>query len=145
MPALRSSRFLFWMARLALLAVLLLALMPTVSRWMQGRTLAQSTPTVAADVAAGGMHDMHDMHSMHGMHGHADPSASGAPPMPMGGDHGDACAYCPLLASLAPVLLALILLLPLRPQGRLPVASAQPARAFPRLRGLGARGPPILL
>ena len=76
---------------------------------------------------------------------HMPASHMGAPPMPMGGDHGDACAYCPLLASLAPVLLALILLLPLRPQGRLPVASAQPARAFPRLRGLGARGPPILL
>lgn len=59
----------------------------------------------------------------------------------MGGD----CDYCPLAASLSLVLLCLAALLPpLRQRMPLPPPAPRP-RARDNLRGLGSRGPPILL
>lgn len=161
MPALRSSRFLFWMARLALAATLLLAVVPTVSRWVgssqvgmashmammaAGERMAMGTAGVGADMA---MH-VHapDADRPATAHHHA-ADAGQAPmpmPMPLGGEGaGEVCAYCPLLASLAPILIALVVLLPLRPDVPRPQLTRRPPQGQPLLRGLGARGPPILL
>lgn len=161
MPALRSPRFQFWMARLALAATLLLAVVPTVSRWVgssqvgmashmammaAGERMAMGTAGVGADMA---MH-VHapDADRPATAHHHA-ADAGQAPmpmPMPLGGEGaGEVCAYCPLLASLAPVLLLLVVLLPLRPCVPLAAWTPQVAHPLPQLRGLGARGPPLQL
>ena len=131
---LRSRRFQHWMARLALAAVLLVSAMPTVSRWLESRA-----PELQATVLA-----------MCTMDGLAMKPASllidaGKAPAPAGAMPDDYCGYCPLLASLTPLLLAVVMLLPPLRRVLLP-AWGQPAlRAVPLLRGLGARGPPILL
>ena len=134
---LRSPRFLHWMARLALAAVLLLAAAPTISRWVAG------VHPVAVDHAA--MMMAADSGSMAMMH-HAMPAPDKTPMPPMGGMHdGDACAYCPLLASLLPVLLVLAIVLGLPPRTRILAGTPVEFRTRPLLRGLGARGPPLPL
>ena len=101
---LRSRRFQHWMARLALAAVLLVSAMPTVSRWLESRA-----PELQATVLA-----------MCTMDGLAMKPASllidaGKAPAPAGAMPDEYCAYCPLLAALAPlVLAALAILLPRR-------------------------------
>lgn len=135
---LRSPRFLAGMVRLALAAILLMAVMPTVSRW-----LASSMPTEAAPT--------HDMAGMAGMmveshHHHAGNVPAPAPaPSPHEGMQHDVCAYCPLLASLAPILLLALVLLPPSRQLRLPLLRDFAPHTTPLLLGLGARGPPISL
>ncbi len=66
-------------------------------------------------------------------------------PAPAGTMPDEYCGYCPLLASVLPLLLVVILLLAALPSRRLPDGHAPPSRRQSRLRGLGARGPPILL
>lgn len=132
---LRSRRFQHWMARLALAAVLLVSAMPTVSRWLESRA-----PELPATVLA--------MCTMEGLA--MKPAGllddAGKAPAPAGTMPGDVCAYCPLLASLAPLLLAaLAILLPALPRALLPAWRLPPSSVPPLLRGLGARGPPILL
>lgn len=132
---LRSRRFRHWMVRLALAAVLLVSVMPTVSRWLENRG-----PALPATMLA--------MCTMDGLAmkpaGLLD--AAGKTPAPSGGMPDDVCAYCPLLASLAPLLLAaLAILLPALPRALLPACAAPALSVPPLLRGLGARGPPILL
>ena len=135
---LRSRPFHAWMARLALAAVLLLSAMPTVSRWLESR--AQTLPdTVLALCTTDGL-------------AWAKPASllddgAGKVPAPAGGTlPGDYCAYCPLLASLAPLVLAVLaFLLPAQPRALLPSGARPIPHAPPRLCGLGARGPPILL
>lgn len=131
---LRSRRFQHWMARLALAAVLLVSVMPTVSRWLESRA-----PELQATVLA-----------MCTMDGLAMKPASllddaGKAPAPSGGMSDEYCAYCPLLASLAPVLLALAILLPPVRRALLPAWTLPAVPAPPLLRGLGARGPPLPL
>ncbi len=130
---LRSRRFQHWMARLALAAVLLVSAMPTVSRWLESRA-----PELQATVLA-----------MCTMDGLAMKPASllidaGKAPAPAGAMPDD-CGYCPLLASLTPLLLAVVMLLPPLRCVLLPTWAQPALRAVPLLRGLGARGPPILL
>ena len=165
----RSPCFHARMARLALVALLLMLAMPTVNRWLESAR-ADTAPAAAmwhvdAGMATAGMMahgaaaDMHlasmaahhhapDVGMPMAMHHHAaDAGQSPAPmpmPMPMGGP-GDVCGYCPLLASLAPVLLLLVVLLPLRPCVPLAAWTPQVAHPLPQLRGLGARGPPLQL
>ena len=74
----------------------------------------------------------------------ADGGATPAP-MPAGGMPDAYCGYCPLLSTLAPVLLALALFLPSLRRRLLPARVFSTPHAPPLLRGLGARGPPILL
>lgn len=132
---LRSRRFQHWMARLALAAVLLVSAMPTVSRWLESRA-----PELQATVLA-----------MCTMDGLAMKPASllidaGKAPAPAGAMPDDYCAYCPLLAALAPlVLAALAILLPALPRALLPAWVPPALPVPPLLRGLGARGPPIPL
>ncbi len=150
MPALRSPRFLHWMTRLALAAILLLAAMPSVSRWVASLAAVPQGMAMTIAVDDGGMAmDADAMSAMPGHHAHGHASGPDRQaPMPMGGGthDGDVCAYCPLLASLLPGLLALAVLLPLLWRARAPAWTSAPRRhALPPLRGLGARGPPILL
>ncbi|MFN7184012.1 MAG: DUF2946 family protein [Thermomonas haemolytica] len=132
---LRSRPFHAWMARLALAAVLLVAVMPTVSRWLESR--AQGLPdAVLAMCTMDGL-------AMKPARLLAEP---GKAPAPSGAMPDDYCAYCPLLASLAPLALAVLaLLLPAQPRALLPSGARPMPHAPPCLRGLGARGPPILL
>ncbi|MBS0231117.1 MAG: DUF2946 domain-containing protein [Proteobacteria bacterium] len=132
----RSTRFQRWMTRFALVAVLLLATAPTLSRWLQQ---ADGGGEQMAMLMANGAGEMMSMRH------HAMPAPEKVP-MPMGGTHaGDVCAYCPLLASLLPTLLVLAILLPLLQRIRLRDASVIASRVLPLRLGLGARGPPILL
>ncbi len=132
----RSTRFQRWMTRFALVAVLLLATAPTLSRWLQQ---ADGGGEQMAMLMANGAGEMMSMRH------HAMPAPEKVP-MPMGGTHaGDVCAYCPLLASLLPTLLVLAILLPLLQRIRLRDASVIASRVLPLRLGLGARGPPIQL
>ena len=135
---LRSRPFQLWMARLALAAILLVSVMPTVSRWLESRA-AGAPDAVLALCTTDGL-------------AWAKPAkllddGAGKGPAPAGGTLPDAaCAYCPLLSSLAPLLLAVLAwLLPMLPRALLPARGSAVPHAALCLRGLGARGPPILL
>ena len=129
---LQSHRFRHWMACLALAAILLLALLPTIGRWVEAGRDAPSLAGMA-------------MCTSDGM-AWSPPAAlfQAGDPLPTGTQPGADCDYCPLLASAVPVVLATLLLLP-------PPASPPPS-AFPTTsprdaslaHGLGARGPPRL-
>lgn len=142
----RSSTFHSLMHRLALVATLALALVPTIGR----------VAKAGAEVDHGAMHhataaaqvvDPHAAH--HGLHaGHAMaevPSVVPAPtpaPIPHHGD-GD-CEYCPLLQGLvapAPVAVVAIDDAPLATVAQ----PTTPARiVFRHPNGLGSRGPPSI-
>lgn len=158
MLALRSPRLLHWMTRLALAAALLLAVVPTVSRWVDSSQAGMASHMAMMAAGERAAMDMADDGAGMAMHAHAsDPDRPGAAhhhaidagqtpmPMPMPMGDGDVCAYCPLLASLAPILIALVVLLPLRPDVPRPQLTRHPPQGQPLQRGLGARGPPILL
>ncbi len=135
MPVLRSPRFAFWMGRFALVAILLLAVMPTVTRWLASGE-ARGTAAMAPM--------RHSGDGAMRMPGHLMPGADKTP-APAGAMHHGGCAYCPLLASLLPILLILTLRLLRQPHASARPPRAVAPRAWPLLRGLGARGPPILL
>lgn len=119
-----------FVSRLALLAAVLIAVCPTVTRVLLGGaagpgdaicTLAGLRPLPAQDGTADGQ----------------------GTPAPHAGSHED-CAYCPLAASLALPPVPALLLAPLEPAAaRLPALPLRivVARHF---GGLGSRGPPVL-
>ena len=130
----RSRQFQFWIARLALAAILLMAIAPTMSRWLESGT--QRLPDAFAAMC-----------TTSGMSWLQPPSllqTGEEVPAPAGPMQDEYCGYCPLVASVMPLLLAVILLLPMSPSLRLPQGHAPPIRGITLLRGLGARGPPIL-
>lgn len=131
---LRSRHFHTWMARLALAAILLVSAMPTVSRWLESS--AQRLPDVVLAMCSVDGLVMKPASLL---------DDAGKAPAPAGAMPDAYCAYCPLLASLTPVLLALAILLPPLRRALLPARSSPVVPAPPLLRGLGARGPPILL
>jgi|JI8StandDraft_1071087.scaffolds.fasta_scaffold252337_2 hypothetical protein len=119
-----------WMARLALAAILLLAGVPTLGRWMDA---GREAPALAATA----------MCTSEGMAWSAPSSLFGSDPIPAGTQTGEDCAYCPLLASAVPLVLATLLLSPPPappPAVDIPVAPASDAG---HAHGLGARGPPL--
>ena len=136
------------MARLALVAMLLLALLPTLGRLAAGTQSASGAAGAgwAAMCTAAGLREV-PLASPAGQ-------ATFGQSLLAGADHGfphdiihqhdgPDCAYCPLLASLTVLALVLSLLLPLRLQ-----APGFPAWWTPRRKtfhpcGLGSRGPPI--
>ena len=120
--------------RLALLAVLLLALAPSVSR-----VLASATPQVLAGwselcTTMG----LKTLPSEARSFGDASPAA---PKMP----GAEACDSCPLAASLSLLLLVIALLPPVLRRHASFFHIAPRLRIVDNLRGLGSRGPPILL
>ena len=96
----RSRHFQFWIARLALAAILLVALAPTMSRWLESGT--QRLPdAIIAMCTSSGMSWLKPQSPLQTA------QDAPAPEAPM---QDEFCGYCPLLASVMPVLLAIILL-----------------------------------
>lgn len=130
-------------ARLALLAALLLAVVPTLGRMLAPASAHGASPTAHAHATAHGM----DTAMVRAM-GHAAPTEHAHHPAPSpdhpGQHQHDAdCAYCPLLATtvLAPMQTLALALAPLPAS---PPSRTASARVTERFHGsLGSRGPPI--
>lgn len=142
MRALRSARFRGPMARLALCAILLLALVPTLGRLAQARASgSDATPAWTALCTVRGLERVPPLAGMHGASQDALQPASGAPASPHGAGGAD-CDYCPLLAMAVPVAIAPVAV----PHAALPPAlctsPSLPSREQPHPCGLGSRGPP---
>ncbi len=118
------------MSRLALLAVLLLALAPAA-----GRVLSAGTPQVLAGWS--------QLCTAAGLQTLPSPARTADGPLAPAGVHGgEDCPYCPLAVSLdlPPVASALWPL----PRTTLPTFLREsPRRRFPGLHGPGSRGPPL--
>ena len=131
----RSRALAATLARLALVAVLLLALAPSLSRVLAGGH---------SPVLVGGS----ELCTATGLKWLAigtpasDPSGSPMPAMPGDDDH---CDYCPLAASMPLLGLLLALRLPILPHAPAPAWIAPRLRRPANLRGLGSRGPPLPL
>lgn len=121
------------MARLALVAMLLLALVPTFGRLAAGT----SSPPEAGWAA---------LCTMTGLKYVALGAEEGAPaqPKPVGGidEH---CAYCPLLTAMAVFALWLALAWPRLHCEQRPAWRSAPLRSRFHPCGLGSRGPPLAL
>ena len=133
---LRSRRFQHWMARLALAAILLLALLPTLGRWVEasGQRLP---PALVAMCTSAGL-------SLFSPDRLPSGETSPAPRMPAGTMTAEDCPYCPLLAKIAPLVLAILALFALPTPWRPSVREAR-GRRLAHVHGmLGARGPPLL-
>jgi hypothetical protein len=130
------------MARLALVAVLLLATLPTFGRLLATRADTAASAWAALCTASGLQHVE--------LAGIA-PSVVGAPHdagtgAPAPGGHSDRdCAYCPLLAGLALVVACLAFALANGPVPRLCTWCHVLARKPLHPCGLGSRGPPFAL
>lgn len=95
MGKIRQSGFQQRAACLALFAILLIVIAPSISVALQKDPMS----------AMPGMH--HEMSAMAEHEGHHGDS----PPVPMPVDHGEACGYCVLLAHVPGLILALVILL----------------------------------
>lgn len=133
----RSPAFHTRMGLLALAAMLLLALVPTMGR-------------LAASERDSGEGLWVQMCTMAGLElvNLAPPGAATPTPEP-GGDGGHPsqgeCPYCPLLGTLAALLLSLALVFPPLANERRPFANFLLPRPRRHPCGLGSRGPPIVL
>ena len=128
----RALHFQRPMARLALIAVLLMALSPAVSRWVaSGAT--QLLPGLVELCTMQGLKWV-DVSGFGG-----DAAKSPSPNHAMQAD----CAYCPLLAGTALLLLAAVLLFPQVFANLLPARNASPPVFSSLFPGLGSRGPPL--
>ena len=130
----RASHFQRPMARLALIAVLLMALSPAVSRWVAS-SATQLLPGLVELCTVEGL-KLVDVSGFGN-----DAAKSPAPGHAMEAD----CAYCPLLAGTALLLLAAVLLLPQVLASLLPARLPSPALFSSLFPGLGSRGPPLAL
>lgn len=121
------------MTRLALLAVLLLALAPSVSR-----VLASGSTQLLA-----GWSELCTTMGLQTLPSEAR-SLDGSPAsvLPPG---GELCDYCPLAAALSLLVLFVALVLPVLNGSRGFDLGITRARSFANFRGLGSQGPPILL
>jgi len=119
----RKNRFRKAMARLALLAVLLLASLPTT-----GRLLAFAR----ADAGLVGLCTSSGLKWVQ-VGGHAGTPAAG---------HDEDCAYCPLLSTLDAPVVATLRLLSSVPGTTFAFELPSPRTNRAPLSGLGARGPP---
>ena len=130
------------MAGLALLAILLLALVPTLGRLAQASAAgSDAAPSWAAMCTARGLESLRLPPSAHGL-AHATGEAPSSPHSPHG-SAGD-CDYCPLLAATIPVAIATPSIPPAAAPPALCTSRPQPARTQPHPCGLGSRGPPTV-
>ena len=127
----RALHFQRPMTRLALIAVLLMALSPAVSRWIASSS-TQWLPGLVELCTVQGL----KLVEVSGFGG--DPAKSPPPGHAMQAD----CAYCPLLADAA-LLLAAALLFPQVLASALPARAASPPVFSSSFPGLGSRGPPL--
>ena len=130
----RSSSFQRPMRALALVAVLLLALMPSASRLLASRAVADGHGSGWAELCTVAGLKLVKLAP-------ATPQAPGDPAQGHGHD-GD-CAYCPLLASLSTPTAGPVLLLAALPPSTVPALRISQFAAAPRIGGLGSRGPPL--
>lgn len=127
----RARAFRRTMHCLALVAALLLALLPTMGRMAESRPQADGVWVQICTLA--GLQQM-QLPAL-------DPE-----PSPPSGERGMDCAYCPLLSALAPLLLWVLLLLWPQPAATpIPALRAPPRGGRGHPSGLGSRGPPIAL
>ena len=127
----RALHFQRPMTRLALIAVLLMALSPAVSRWIASSS-TQWLPGLVELCTVQGL-KLVDVSGFGG-----DPAKSKNTGHAMQAD----CAYCPLLADAA-LLLAAALLFPQVLASALPARAASPPVFSSLFPGLGSRGPPL--
>ena len=126
----RALHFQRPMTRLALIAVLLMALSPAVSRWIASST--QWLPGLVELCTVEGL-------KLVDVSGFGRDAAKSPPP---GHAMQADCAYCPLLADAA-LLLAAALLFPQVLASALPARAASPPVFSSLFPGLGSRGPPL--
>lgn len=127
------------MLQLALLAALLMAFAPSVTRWV-GSTGSQVLAGWTELCTRDGIQWVDTRAESPVAKSSFDMPASPTD-MSMGAD----CAYCTLAAALPLLLLCLALLFPRLPGNIVASALAPPPATRLRLRGLGGQGPPILL
>ena len=122
------------MLQLALLAALLMAFAPSITRWM-----ASDGPQVLA-----GWTELCTTEGIQWVDTRAE-SPVGKSPLPDGMPMGPDCAYCTLAAALPLLLLAIALLFPRLDGDAIASAVTLPRARRLRLRVLGGQGPPVLL
>lgn len=115
---------------LALVAVLLLALLPATGRMLESQPQADGVWAQICTLA--GLQQV-QLPAL-------DPE-----PSPPAGERGMDCAYCPLLSALAPLLLWVLLLFPQPAAQPVPILRSPPRGGRGHPSGLGSRGPPIAL
>jgi hypothetical protein len=124
------------MARLALVAILLLALVPTLGRIAQARAAgAEAMPSWSVLCTMQGLRSVL-LPATTPAH---DPSGPW-PPAPPGSDD---CAYCPLLATAIVPIAAALSVSPVAPPPVLCTSIPAVMRSGPHPCGLGSRGPPL--
>ncbi|SDQ57192.1 Protein of unknown function [Pseudoxanthomonas sp. CF385] len=122
------------MLQLALLAALLMAFAPSVTRWVG---------TAGSQVLAGWT-ELCTTDGMKWVDTRITSPAKKSPP-PAGLPSGADCAYCTLAVALPVLLLCLALLFPRHAADVIARVVALPRVDRLRLRGLGGQGPPVLL
>lgn len=127
------------MLQLALLAALLMAFAPSVTRWV----------TATGSQVLAGLTELCTTDGIKWVDTRAESPVAKAPfgkaPSPAGMAMGADCAYCTLAAVLPLLLLCIALLFPRLSGGILSSVPALPPARRLRLRGLGGQGPPVLL
>jgi hypothetical protein len=127
----RNRGFQTFFARMALLAMLLLVFAPSVSRWIASNNADSGSNWVEMCTATGlKIVNLADF---------------GKSELPKPTQMGQDCAYCPLAASVAPLLLLIALIFPLIAENAITIARQTVLRVFLYPSGLGSRGPPVLL
>ena len=122
------------MLQLALLAALLMAFAPSITRWM-----ASDGPQVLA-----GWTELCTTEGIQWVDTRAE-SPVGKSPLPDGTPMGPDCAYCTLAAALPLLLLAIAVLFPRLAGDAITSVVTLPRARRLRLRVLGGQGPPVLL
>ena len=122
------------MLQLALLAALLMAFAPSITRWM-----ASDGPQVLA-----GWTELCTTEGIQWVDTRAE-SPVGKSPLPDGMPMGPDCAYCTLAAALPLLLLAIAVLFPRLAGDAIAGVVTLPRARRLRLRGLGGQGSPVLL
>jgi hypothetical protein len=131
------------MLHLALVAALLLALMPTVGRMFVPGSLAGADGTGGPCPMSTAMSGMSSMNHMPGMrHTPGKDGQTVRHSAPTGSNHDD-CPYCPLLSALAGLAVLMVLLLPQCAACTLRMQWSSPRIVAVHPCGLGSRGPPL--